>query len=408
MRSLRFMLSRTLIAALFVAVSATVASAQDALETRFERGKRLGGGTYKVVYAIKDHPDLVLILVKKNRRGDTLSKEKAFLDELDAKGVPVAKILEVGTWNGQVAGIQKRYEVSDRDVMAYWDKKWDLLNETTLEDADRISKALAAAKIDIKDPQYLVAKDGHVVLNDPLGILPMPEKEEDRNTFGLLRALKMEAHEAIDARKLLERVKTIPGADDARLAPYFGERVVDFIPWGDEKKSNAILEALLHYLETGPTTAEAQRVAGAVRSGKLPVRLLPGDAENGELQVHAGRSFFEMAGELLGKGSARLDGLKGLDGEVASGAHVLAFLDAKSIPEGVDRHPVYARSTELRQDPEKLLESLLRSGQVVDAVEKARLAGVAKAILARPRPTTTTGITGLLDRERERTRVEER
>jgi hypothetical protein len=402
------MLPRTLIAALFVAVAATVASAQDAFENRFELGKRLGGGTYKIVYEVKGHPDLVLILVKKNRRSDTLAKEKAFLDELDAKGVPVAKILELGTFDGRVAGIQKRYEVSDRDVMAMWDKRWDILNENTLADADKISKALAAAKIDIEDPQYLVAKDGHVVLNDPMGILPMPEKEEDRKTFGLLRALKMDAHEAIDARKLLEHMKTIPGADDPRLAPYFRERIVDYIPWGNEKKANKILDALLHYLETGPTTAEAKRVAAAVRSGKLPVRLLPGEPEHGELQIHAGRSFFVMVGELLGKGSARLDGLTGLDGSVASGAHVLAFLDAKSIPEGVDQHPVFARSSELRQDPEKILESLLKSGQVVEAAEKARLTGVAKEILARPRPTTTTGITELLDRARERTRVEER
>jgi len=362
-----------------------------------------------MVYGIRDRPDLVLILLKRNRKGDTLSKERAFLDELAAKGVPVARILEVGTWGDYFAGIQQRYEVSDRDVMAYAERHWDLLNESSLADADKIWNALTAAKLDVKDPQFLVAKDGHIVLNDPLGLEPMPEKEEDRKTFGLLRALRMDAREAIDTRKLFEHVKAIPGADDRLLAPYFAKRTVDYIPFGDDKKAGQVKEALLHYLETGPSTEEARRVAKAIRAGKLPLSLVPGAEDPGVFRVYGGESFFVMATELVSQGSALLDPSKGLEASVRSSAQGLAFLEAKQVPDGVGRSAVYARGSELREDPSKFLESLLEKGRTLDPTERSHLEALASGILSRARAVSSTpGLTGLIERSMEHAGVDER
>jgi len=215
-------ISSKLLAVALLLFIALPAKAQDALESTYKLGERIGKGTFKSFYEVKDHPDLVLGIVERpvdsalgeedddpeTPRQLPLEKEKALLDRLEAKGLPVAKILAIGTFGGKPAYVQKRFESSDRDPDFYTKKRWELLNENTIKDLESIEKTLKKNRIDVADLQFLVAKDGHVAIADPMKVV---RRTSINDADEVIPTLIFWAKEAIAARE-----KAATKADEAK------------------------------------------------------------------------------------------------------------------------------------------------------------------------------------------------
>jgi hypothetical protein len=211
-------------------VLALPARAQDALESTYKLGERIGKGTFKSFYEVKDHPDLVLGIVERpvdsalgeedddpeTPRQLPLEKEKALLDRLEAKGLPVAKILAIGTFGGKPAYVQKRFESSDRDPDFYTKKRWELLNENTIKDLEAIEKTLKKNRIDVADLQFLVAKDGHVAIADPMKVV---RRTSINDADEVIPTLIFWAKEAIAARAKAAAKSDEPKVDETKTAP---------------------------------------------------------------------------------------------------------------------------------------------------------------------------------------------
>jgi hypothetical protein len=194
-----------------IVLAALPARAQGALDRTYERGDEVGKGTFKEFYEVKGHPDLVLGVVVKTfdaplggdeEDEDTvhqlpLDKEKALLDRLARKGLPVAEILAWGTYGGKPAYVQKRFVTSDRAEDFFTKKRWELLNENTIADLEKIEKIFKKERIDVADLQFLVAADGHLAIADPMKIV---RRTYMNDADEVLPTLMNWAREAIAAR----------------------------------------------------------------------------------------------------------------------------------------------------------------------------------------------------------------
>ncbi|HZU96221.1 MAG TPA: hypothetical protein VFF73_05890 [Planctomycetota bacterium] len=391
------------------------AHAQGRLDLEYERGDLISKeGGNKTVWSVKGHPDLVLLLQEPGRPKNLIEEEGKLLDELDAKGVPSAKFVAWGTYGKRPAAIQKRYEVSNKDQKFNdYDVRLGLLNENTVQDAEKIKAALKAhPEIDFLDFQVLIGKDGHVVVNDPfpkhLAPPPPVEPVEDDGQFGPevepdpqeeLDLLIHFSRNAIEHRDLLERMRAMPGADDPALKGFFEHRYVGLpgLPEFDEKP---VREGLLKYLEMGPTTDAALKVAKAVRDGTIVLKhkwtYLSEVVEN-ELRITPADHFVAMASKLIFEGTKKLEtALSGLEAEVKAEAERLAFLAAKKAPDRVNTDEVHKRATELRGDPEKLVTFVAAKNRATEptAAEKTHLVDLSRTILGRP--SRTSGVSGIL------------
>jgi hypothetical protein len=387
----RVRLATTVLALLFLA---RVASAQgNALDQRYKLGEVLGAGDYKVVYAVVDHPELALGVAKYEGLADKFQEEKTSLDRLAKSGVPTVKLLELGTYGNKAAYVLERYAVGTKSG----ERRFELLNETSIADLKTIDAALAKAHLEVTDLQFLVGEDGHLVVGDPDAVLENASNDANHRAIeGLLRT----AREAVLQRDLMKKIALMPGARDDALARYFRERIVEADP-GD--KGASLTAALLHYLETGDSTDAARAVAKAVRGGSLKVAFANRweGLDPGEVFVELGRNFPTVAADLVRAGTKALENAGStLEGDVVGLAHALSFLRVKKAPEGVDRKgPTDASIGDL--GPRTLVDRLA-AGTTVDPAERARLEGRAKAILDRgPR---TPGITAVLGRERDEAR----
>ncbi len=392
---------RALLGVLGLIVSASVAWA-DQLSDHYKIAEKLGNGAFKDVYAVEGRPDLAIGIFERNQNGgwgnktNLLEEEKAMLDRIAAVGVPTAIVLEISTYDGKKAYLQKRFATANR-APDWGTKRWEVLNETSIEDCHKIEAALVAAHMNVSDAQFLVGSDGHVVLNDPLSI--SVSNTPTSSARYVLDQIEREAKEAIEARALAKALQGLPGADDPELADFFKHAQVTF-PWNDAAKAAETQEALLHYLETGPTTPEALSVAKAVRDGTVKIDFVNrGQADTVVLTLD--RPFPSMAAELLGNVWKKLDtAVVDLEAEVISVAHVLDFLGKKEAPDAVfSQDPLLRRGAELRADPSALARAIADGrGLAQDDVARATLAARANAILGPRLDVTATshGLTGAL------------
>jgi len=371
----------------------------DELSDRYKIAEKLGSGAFKDVYAVVDHPELALGIFERNRNGawgdktNLLEDEKAMLDKIAQAGVPTATILEISTYEGKKAYLQKRFLTANR-APDYQQKRWEVLNETTIEDCHKIESALVAAHMQVSDAQFLIGADGHVVLSDPLSI--GVNNGPTSSAKYVLDQIEQAAHEAIDARqaKLLAQM---PEAQDPVLQRFFAEAKVA-LQWNDQAGETALKEALLHYLESGETTPEAKAVAKAIRDGTFEVEFLRANQapqKPDALPLRLDGLFPRLARDLVLSGWKKVEKVADtLESDVLAAAHALDFLVAKKVPDGV------AKDASQPRDPSELVKVLeARRGAPVDPAERARLEGLARAILERPAaPARTSGLSGLLDR----------
>ena len=369
----------------------------DGLSDQYKIAEKLGNGAYKDVYAVEGHPELALGILRAQwqKQANVLEAEKAMLDKIAAAGVPTATVLEISTYNGQIAYLQKRFATANR--APDWNaKRWEVLNQTSIDDVHRIEAALVQAHMNVSDAQFLVGADGHVVLNDPLGIGALNGPVSSAK--GVLDQIERAAHEAIDARntKLLQ---SMDEAKDPVLAQYFSRAKVA-LQYGDAAGEAALKEALLHYIESGNTTPVAQEVAKSIRDGTFEVELLrPNQAPTkpAAVAVALDQSFPKLAHDLVEGGVKKLRAVEStLETDFVAALHAFDFMGAKAVPEPI------ANDSKLPSEPTALAQALAdRNGVPLDDATRAHLEEVARGIRDRGADVLAprVGASALLERD---------
>ncbi|MBG6130802.1 hypothetical protein IWQ47_002266 [Aquimarina sp. EL_43] len=127
---------------------------------------RIGYGEYKEVFSIKGEPDKVISILKDKNSTSILNKELKALKILSEKGYPIVEILQKTTHNSKPAIVMKRYEESSNHVLK--SSESNMLNATSIEELQTIREKIDEKEFVITDLQFLIAKNGTVVIADPI------------------------------------------------------------------------------------------------------------------------------------------------------------------------------------------------------------------------------------------------
>ncbi|MGB4774922.1 MAG: hypothetical protein WBP45_07120, partial [Daejeonella sp.] len=139
-------------------------------------GQLLGEGGNKNVYDIIGHTDKVVAVLKKGKPLSSIDDEIVLLKNLSDNKLPVVEIIEKVTFDGQVAVIMKKYAQGSKEVVKRVGDKMEIvgnstfLNQKSITDLTNIKNTLVSKKIKIDDLQFLIGKDGVVVIADPLNV----------------------------------------------------------------------------------------------------------------------------------------------------------------------------------------------------------------------------------------------
>lgn len=139
-------------------------------------GELIGEGGNKNVYEIFGHSDEVVAVLKKGKPGSAIDDEIKLLTDLANNDLPVVQIIEKGNFEGQAAVIMKKYMQGSKDIVRRIGDKMEivgesnLLNQKSITDLRNIKRTMENSKIRIEDLQFLIAKDGSIVIADPLNV----------------------------------------------------------------------------------------------------------------------------------------------------------------------------------------------------------------------------------------------
>ncbi|GKU76501.1 S-layer homology domain-containing protein [Paenibacillus sp. L3-i20] len=137
-------------------------------------GSKLGSGGNKNVYAYGK--DKAVGVLKPGINSNVIDNEIALLKKINEQGLPTVNP-ERMTVDGEPAMLMDRFELGSKDVVRTIDGvvkivgQSKLLNKKSIEDLKKIRKLMIDKKIRIHDLQFLIGKDGRVVIADPLDIL---------------------------------------------------------------------------------------------------------------------------------------------------------------------------------------------------------------------------------------------
>lgn len=186
--------------------------------TREDLGDLLGSGAEKNVYALRDHPDLVVGLPKDGyvqtamREGflspiatqeeqlqyvqTQFTNEVAALNKLDSLGLPVVRNYGTVSVDGQPGILLERIPdaVSSKDIFNYGNVQYGAvdgadisrLNANSIQDLQSIRAGLLNNNVNVNDLQFLFRQDGHVVINDPLSVGFYGPSQEHLDTIDAL------------------------------------------------------------------------------------------------------------------------------------------------------------------------------------------------------------------------------
>jgi hypothetical protein len=146
-------------------------------------GEKLGGGGEKFVYEIVGHPERAIGKYKSVNMTKNLEREVEVLAEIEGKNLPVVEILETGKFENFPSIIYKRYAGGSKELVKtsqgkvflnsadplFNDTK-KLLNKNSIDDLIAIKKTMKEGKVKIDDLQFLISKEGKIVISDPLGV----------------------------------------------------------------------------------------------------------------------------------------------------------------------------------------------------------------------------------------------
>ncbi|WP_160112229.1 hypothetical protein [Aquimarina sp. AU58] len=127
---------------------------------------RIGHGEHKEVFPILGEEDKVIVILKKGTSIAILNKEIEALKILSEKGYPTVEILQKTIHNSQPAIVMKRYEESSDHVLKL--NESNALNASSIEELQTIREKIDEKEFVITDLQFLIAKNGTVVIADPI------------------------------------------------------------------------------------------------------------------------------------------------------------------------------------------------------------------------------------------------
>ena len=131
-------------------------------------GERVGAGWQKTVFAFGD--DKVAAVF---RDGDFAAarEHRDMLTDLAKRGVPTAQPLALIMVHGRPALVFDRYLASSRDLDKNGVIDTTYFNENSFSSLLQIKKKVLEDKIDIRDMELAIGKDGRFVVIDPVGVL---------------------------------------------------------------------------------------------------------------------------------------------------------------------------------------------------------------------------------------------
>lgn len=139
-----------------------------------ELGEHLGTGGNKDVYAYGE--DKAIGILKPGKPEASIYDEIKLLDKLDKLGFPTVNA-ELVTVDGKAALMYDRYAQSSKDVVRIEKGKVRLvgespyLNQQSINDLNKIRNLMVEKNVKIDDLQFMIGKDGRVVISDPLNVI---------------------------------------------------------------------------------------------------------------------------------------------------------------------------------------------------------------------------------------------
>lgn len=127
---------------------------------------RIGYGEHKEVFPILGEEDKVVVILKKGKTTAILNKEIEALKILSEKGYPTVEILQKTTHHGQPAIVMKRYKESSGGILK--SNRSNVLNAKSIEELQTIRERIKEKEFVITDLQFLIGKNGTVVIADPI------------------------------------------------------------------------------------------------------------------------------------------------------------------------------------------------------------------------------------------------
>jgi hypothetical protein len=106
----------------------------------------------------------------------SINDEISLLKNLVEVDLPVVEIIEKGTYQGQEAIIMKKYAQGSKDVVKRVGDKIKIvgsssfLNKKSVVELSAIKNTLISKKVKIDDLQFLIDRDGGIVIADPLNV----------------------------------------------------------------------------------------------------------------------------------------------------------------------------------------------------------------------------------------------
>ncbi|NME72939.1 hypothetical protein, partial [Flammeovirga aprica] len=135
-------------------------------------GEVIGEGGNKFVHDIFGSDDMVVAILKVGKPINSIPKEMELLEVLFKNGLPVVEVFQFTPRTM----LMKKYVQGSKDIVKVVKKKptivggSEYLNQNSVEDLLKIKSIMVKKKIQINDLQFLIDKEGRVVIADPLDV----------------------------------------------------------------------------------------------------------------------------------------------------------------------------------------------------------------------------------------------
>jgi filamentous hemagglutinin len=137
-------------------------------------GELLGRGGNKDVFAYMNTEAVGILRIGKSPA--LLSEELSLLRQLDELGLPTVNARGPISVDGQPGLLFDRFAQGSKDIVRLQDGKIrivgdsPLLNQRSVSDLQGIRQTMVDSKIKVDDLQFLIGRDGRVVVADPLRV----------------------------------------------------------------------------------------------------------------------------------------------------------------------------------------------------------------------------------------------
>lgn len=144
--------------------------------TDVQLGRLIGSGGNKNVYAVEGREGVVIGVLKQGKPAAAIEEEIKLIAELKSQGLATVEILEQTTYQGQPAILMKQYAQGSKEIVRLEKGRVrtvgqsQLLNARSIEDLRKIRSIMESKPVKIDDLQFLIGKDGSIVIADPLKV----------------------------------------------------------------------------------------------------------------------------------------------------------------------------------------------------------------------------------------------